>query len=248
MEEIYVNVEYDKSVHPRSSTNQTGPRSSERRFYRAAVLCLGLLSVFLLVGLISLGVHSHSTAHGAAGELSTIKANMTELLQDSDKELSFLTAERDQLNSRVSSLTAKLSEMTKDRDRLDSLSKKTCPAGWTQFSWSCYILSSRSDSWTNGRSDCHNKGADLVIINSKEEQEFVSGFTNQSAWIGLSDRAEEGTWKWVDGSPLTFKFWDMKQPDDRNGEDCAEIDVQRGHKWNDLPCGHSLLWICEKKV
>ncbi|KAK2905713.1 hypothetical protein Q8A73_009656 [Channa argus] len=99
MEQIYTNVKYDKSIHSRSSTNQTGPRSSERRFYRAAVLCLGLLSVFLLTGLISLGVHYHNSVRYAAAELSTIKANMTERFQDYMKELSSLSAERDQLNS-----------------------------------------------------------------------------------------------------------------------------------------------------
>ncbi|XP_067371597.1 C-type lectin domain family 4 member A-like [Channa argus] len=102
---------------------------------------------------------------------------MTELLQDSEKELSSLTAERNQLKTSLSSLTrekdqldARLIEMTKDRDKLESLSKRTCPAGWIKFSWSCYLLSSRSDSWTNGRSDCQNKGADLMVINSEDEQ------------------------------------------------------------------------------
>ncbi|XP_035860395.1 uncharacterized protein LOC116050441 isoform X4 [Sander lucioperca] len=76
MDDIYANVEHYKSVDPRPSTNQTGPRSSERRFHGAVVLCLGLLSVFLLAGIICLGVHS--------AELSTIKANLTECLQASD--------------------------------------------------------------------------------------------------------------------------------------------------------------------
>ncbi|KAK2905721.1 CD209 antigen-like protein C [Channa argus] len=226
MEEIYVNVEYAKSVHSRSSANQTGPRSSERRFYGAAVLCLGLLSVFLLVGLISLGVHYHNSERAA--EHLTIKANMTKILQNCEKELSSLT---------------------KERDRLLNLTRKTCPAGWTQFSGSCYILSSRSDSWTNGRSDCQNKRADLVIINSAEEQKFLSGFSNVNTWIGLSDRDEEGKWKWVDGTPLTLTYWNQGEPNNRAaepGEDCAQLQVDKGYKWNDLLCGKTVRWICEK--
>ncbi|XP_067371568.1 CD209 antigen-like protein C isoform X1 [Channa argus] len=177
-----------------------------------------------------------------------------------DVEISSLTEEKDQLDAQISNVTkekdqlkSRLIEMTKDRDRLESLTRKTCPAGWTMFSRSFYFLSTESGSWTKAREDCQNKGADLVIVTSAEEQEFLSGFTNQTAWIGLTDIAEEGTWKWVDGSLQTFRYWDVKQPDNllkysTDGEDCAEIKVQTGHKWNDVPCGHSLKWICEKNV
>ena len=46
----------------------SGPRSSERRFHGAVVLCLGLLSVFLLAGLIGLGVHRESDFHKLTSE------------------------------------------------------------------------------------------------------------------------------------------------------------------------------------
>lgn len=38
------------------------------------------------------------------------------------------------------------------------------------FSYSCYLLSDLSRSWTFGRGDCRNRGGDLVIITSAEEQ------------------------------------------------------------------------------
>ncbi|KAF1382915.1 hypothetical protein PFLUV_G00148780 [Perca fluviatilis] len=190
MGDIYANVDYDKSVDPRLSTNQTGPRSSERRFHGAIVLCLGLLSVFLLAGIISLGVHSV--------ELSSIKANLTERLQASDNKSSSLTEERDRLNS-------SLTEMAKELDRLKQ--KKTCPAGWRMFSSSCYLLSAEKGSWEKGGQDCRERGADLVVIESSEEQTLLSDFIKKDTWywIGLTDRDEEGTWKWVDGTPLTLK-------------------------------------------
>ncbi len=91
MEEIYANVELDKSVKPRPSTNQTGRNvrsgweivrssacllishytilvcidcsflcSGPMRFHGCVVFCLGLLCVFLLAGLIGLGVTCES--------------------------------------------------------------------------------------------------------------------------------------------------------------------------------------------
>uniref|UniRef100_A0A4W6FTW8 C-type lectin domain-containing protein n=1 Tax=Lates calcarifer TaxID=8187 RepID=A0A4W6FTW8_LATCA len=114
------------------------------------------------------------------------------------------------------------------------------------LSCSCYLFSDESGSWDQGRENCRARGADLVVIDSPKEQvQFTSG----SAWIGLSDRDEEGTWKWVNKTPLNLVYWEKIQPDNGGGdpqwgeEDCAEI---RSDGWNDLSCDASLRWICEK--
>ncbi|XP_074470021.1 CD209 antigen-like protein C [Sebastes fasciatus] len=244
MEEIYTDVEYDASVDPGPSTNPTGPRSSEKRFRRAVDLCLGLLSVFLLAGLIGLRVHC--TLRGSASDLSTIEANLTERLQASDYKLSSVSAERDLLN-------ASLTEITKELDRLQSLSKenKMCPAGWTMFSSACYLLSGGAGSWDKARKDCRNRGADLVMIESAKEQTFVAGLTKKTTWIGLNDKDVEGTWKWIDVTPLILKSWALNEPNNGGGnpklggEDCAHIRAETP-EWNDLPCETVMLWICEK--
>ncbi|XP_050958524.1 CD209 antigen-like [Labeo rohita] len=57
-------------------------------------------------------------------------------------------------------------------------------------------------SWSDSRQHCRDRGADLVIINSEEKQRFMSSFTAERVWIGLSDREQEGNMKWVDNSPL----------------------------------------------
>ncbi|KAM6919971.1 C-type lectin domain family 4 member E-like [Lycodopsis pacificus] len=85
----------------------------------------------------------------------------------------------------------------------DCFHEKTCPEGWRRFNSSCYLLSTRSGSWEESRKDCRDKGADLVIIDSLREQKFLLSIVTDHSWIGLSDRDDEGTWKWVDGTPLT---------------------------------------------
>uniref|UniRef100_A0AAQ6ILM6 C-type lectin domain-containing protein n=1 Tax=Anabas testudineus TaxID=64144 RepID=A0AAQ6ILM6_ANATE len=215
MEEIYMNVEYDKSVHSRASTNQTDQKS----------------------------------LRGAATDLSTIKANLKELLQDSLNKLSSLTEVRNLLN-------ASLIETTEERDRLLKMitQRKTCPAGWTMFRCSCYFLSSVSGSWSKGRQDCNKRGGDLVVIDSAEEQTFLSEFTKVESWIGLTDGDKEGTWNWVDGTPLTVKYWSAGQPDNGNRnpmfgeEDCVHFRQEGTANWNDRSCGASLRWICEKSL
>jgi uncharacterized repeat protein (TIGR02543 family) len=42
-------------------------------------------------------------------------------------------------------------------------------------------------------------------------------------WVGLSDAAAEGTWKWADGTTLNFNRWLSGQPDGGSGENFALI-------------------------
>nr|XP_040056833.1 C-type lectin domain family 4 member E-like [Gasterosteus aculeatus aculeatus] len=156
-------------------------------------------------------------------------------------------------------LKDKVTALTQEKDGLQLLlrQKKMCPEGWTMFRCSCYLLSTRDDSWENGRKDCGDQGADLVIIDSLEEQKFLSNFTTSRSWIGLSDKDIEGTWKWIDGTPLTAAYWyrdaNIVEPNNEGGgsiegEDCADIEPKPNpqYSWNDLSCNTALRWICEK--
>ncbi|KAK5621541.1 hypothetical protein CRENBAI_001595 [Crenichthys baileyi] len=118
------------------------------------------------------------------------------------------------------------------------------------FSCSCYYLSTSSGSWDEGREDCRNRGGDLLVIDSAEEQKYVSALTGKLVWIGLNDKDTEGSWKWVDGSSPSFTYWSKAQPDNGGGdsrwgeEDCVQISDQG--LWNDRSCSASMQWICEK--
>ncbi|XP_040892222.1 CD209 antigen-like protein C [Toxotes jaculatrix] len=122
--------------------------------------------------------------------------------------------------------------------------------GWVYFSGSVYYISSIKKNWDKSRNDCLQRGADLMIINSKEEQDFAAQM-NDSMWIGLTDRETEGTWKWVDGTPLTISFWASGEPNSyaSTEEDCAELRYHRTvESWNDRSCRYQIPWVCEKKV
>ncbi|XP_035532739.1 CD209 antigen-like protein A [Morone saxatilis] len=197
----------------------------------------------------NLSLNYHDSAQRSAAELSSIKANLTERLQASDNKSSSLTEERDLLKDSLANKTEELNMLK---------SRPTCPRGWRMFKCVCYLLSNETGSWEKGKEDCGVRGAGLVEIGSTAEQKFLSNFTKEEthAWIGLTDKDKEGTWKWIDGGPLTLKYWRKPQPDNGGGykalgeEDCAHIIIGKGdiYNWNDLSCTTLLKWICEKRL
>ncbi|KAI5087738.1 CD209 antigen-like protein C, partial [Silurus meridionalis] len=121
--------------------------------------------------------------------------------------------------------------------------------GWINFRSSFYYVSNEKKSWEESRQNCRDKGADMMIINSKEEQEFIIKHISsiREVWIGLSDKDKEGEWKWVDASPLTFKDWGQGEPGGKEEENCVEIyKSSNSIIWNDKNCSKKLNCICEK--
>ncbi|NP_001297901.1 C-type lectin domain family 4 member E-like [Esox lucius] len=127
---------------------------------------------------------------------------------------------------------------------------KACPQDWKRFGCSCYYISTVLKSWTDSRQDCLDRGGDLVIINSREEQAFIKSF-NYRAWIGLSGREVKRSWRWVDGTPLTTSYWEDGEPNNAGGEEDSvlvrRIDVPLA-AWNDVSCDHENSFICEGTV
>ncbi|XP_038854997.1 tenascin-like [Salvelinus namaycush] len=158
--------------------------------------------------------------------------------------------EVDKLKKSLNTTTMERDQLQKEIERLNWENKRSCPEGWRRFGSSCYYLSTEGKSWEKSRQDCLERGADLVIINSEEEQTFINGFESVKwVWIGLTDSVTEGTWKWVDGTPLTTpRFWWSGEPGGGVGENCVEIYyISSGQGvWRDYDCSFSQQWICEK--
>ncbi|XP_034044176.1 CD209 antigen-like protein C [Thalassophryne amazonica] len=155
------------------------------------------------------------------------------------------------LRTRCTNLSDERDELRIQMKHFDDLFQQ----GWIYFSHRFYYVSPIKKNWQESQDDCLARDAHLVIINSNEEQEFSKIF-NRPLWIGLTDRETEGIWKWVDGTPLTIRFWNAGQANHHHGEtqDCVEIAepprllffLHQGNDWNDVPCGKQNFWMCEK--
>ncbi|KAF3706937.1 C-type lectin domain family 17, member A Prolectin [Channa argus] len=141
------------------------------------------------------------------------------------------------------------------QDEIEKLKNKTkdCPEGWKRFVCSCYFKSTEKKTWSESRKFCQDRGSDLVMINSKEEQDFITDFNeNEESWIGLrateSKTASTGyRWEWVDDSPLTETFWATAKLGNATGLNVASCCDQQG-KWTRSGYKDNVYknWICEK--
>ncbi|XP_013364632.1 PREDICTED: CD209 antigen-like protein E isoform X2 [Chinchilla lanigera] len=125
---------------------------------------------------------------------------------------------------------------------------RPCPWDWTFFQSKCYFFSKSQRDWHESITACKEVGAQLVIVENDEEQSFLQQTSKSKgyAWMGLSDLNKESTWRWVDGSPLSFslmQYWNKGQPNNYQEQDCVEF---RGDGWNDARCNLKKFWICKK--
>ncbi|KAL9963778.1 hypothetical protein ACROYT_G027318 [Oculina patagonica] len=120
-----------------------------------------------------------------------------------------------------------------------------CQPSWTAFEGSCYILFTDKKDWNNAKAFCNANGAQLVKIESADENDFVNQeFLPDSYWIGLTDAEIEGDWKWSDGSILTaYTNWMSEEPNNYNNQDCVAI--ANDGEWHDAECTKVREYICE---
>ncbi len=80
---------------------------------------------------------------------------------------------------------------------------------------------------------CEDEGAHLAIIDDADENRLVRPEGPGSSWIGLTDEGMEGTFEWVDGSPLTYTSWRDAEPNNRDGNE-HYVELNPNGRWNDV--------------
>ncbi|XP_030217627.1 uncharacterized protein LOC115547486 [Gadus morhua] len=115
--------------------------------------------------------------------------------------------------------------------------------GWIYFHKSFYLISTTKRNWAASRDYCLQRNADLVVINSRKEQEFISRFKGRS-WIGLSKKDTNGNFKWVDDTNMTSSWVRNKTHLDAPAKDCVEW----GTSLSEGPCDQLQHWVCERVI
>ncbi|XP_056103764.1 C-type lectin domain family 10 member A-like [Rhinichthys klamathensis goyatoka] len=235
--------DFDTQTAKTQTPQHTGSDSVRNRSSRVAAVCLVLLCVLLLTAVIVLCVTFTQERQQFISKNENMTNERDQLISNNEN----LTNERNQLISKNENLTNERDQL---RNNLQSSD------GWTYYKSSFYYMPNETKSWNESRRYCTERGADLIIINNREEQDFVKNMTGKAiVWIGLTDSVVENTWKWVDGSTLTSGFWGSGEPNGGTRENCVlTVAVPKLPEWPNLvgwlddACTKPFKWICEKSI
>ena len=114
-----------------------------------------------------------------------------------------------------------------------------------------YMFCTTPATWAAASAACTAEGYALLTINDSTENAWADSTADTYAtdkwWMGLNDRASEGTFVWASGEVVTYTNWGAGEPNDGGGsEDCAQLNrFHPAQTWNDEPCGSSFRYICE---
>ncbi|XP_044027303.1 C-type lectin domain family 12 member B-like isoform X2 [Siniperca chuatsi] len=237
------------------------PAAVQRKPFRAAALCLGVLCFLMITGIIFFFIQFTLEKD----ELQTRYDRLSDSCSQLQGKISDMAVNNNQLQRSYETLSTNHSQLRDEVKQLkDKIEGKRCPEGWTRFRRSCYFKSNEKKSWPDSRSDCRNKGADLVSINNEEEQ--VSVFVTECGILDVSasDRSRVFLTCCQSAScldPVTFicpfglpsapdLFWATGSPDQRwdQYQYAAAYCNQQG-RWT-LRNYYSDLknWICEKQM
>ena len=138
-------------------------------------------------------------------------------------------------------------------NRVDDNACEGCIAGWIEndFSHPYQVCANTTpQDFQGARNACRaNVGYDLAIFESEAEstlvrQQLINDF-DRGWYIGLTDLAVEGSFVWVDGTPLTYTTgFRPNEPNNAGAiEHCVEVRIEG---WNDIPCDNiAIQWVCE---
>ncbi|XP_074486693.1 C-type lectin domain family 4 member E-like [Sebastes fasciatus] len=264
----YVNERPRREQKRRGDTTQT-----ERRLCHLLFLGFGVLFIIQAILNISLRLTLYSSKDSTYSNCNATdfrdqnqvkeeenyceKKKSGEYNRSQDR-INALTRDNSRLENRITELTNKIKNLEEERVRLKlrelsgCSSSQQCPAGWRLINCRCYFLSTEKKTWMDSRIYCLSKDADLVVINSEEEQKSLYRLNGNvpAYWIGLHVPTGSTRWKWVDGSALTKSSWMPGQPN-RNPmkvEDCVTMYLFYPElaNWHDIPCSTKQRWLCEK--
>ncbi|XP_077981826.1 cubilin-like [Glandiceps talaboti] len=123
-----------------------------------------------------------------------------------------------------------------------------CPSGYEPgHNDRCYKFVTDPLPWEEARDDCkETSDGDLVIIDDESEMNYLIGeIGNNKYWIGYSDRAVEGDWRWIDcsiPSEWHLSLWAVGEPSNVTGEDCGSSEDS---EFYDELCSTRLRYVCE---
>lgn len=104
----------------------------------------------------------------------------------------------------------------------------------------CFVFVTGPTTWAMAKAACEAMPARLAILDTATKDSVAEAMLSVDTFIGGTDAVTEGTFLWVDGTPLGFTNWHTGEPNNGGGayqEDCIVVAGARiGKGWDDRPC------------
>ncbi|XP_051871858.1 macrophage mannose receptor 1 isoform X2 [Pristis pectinata] len=137
----------------------------------------------------------------------------------------------------------------KPGQKLDIPAEEGCQKGWKRYQTFCYLIGQTVKTFSDANNMCQNQGATLVNVQGRFEQAFLTSLIGLRPeayfWIGIkSDANNEGTFKSVDGKPISFTHWNINMP----GRKVGCVGMATGNAaglWDVHDCKTKAKYICK---
>lgn len=116
----------------------------------------------------------------------------------------------------------------------------------------CYARYDTSRDFDAASESCAQGNGHLLEVTDSEELRTIIellALRDETYWVGATDRADEGQFRWGQSNEPVFSSWGPYQPDnwtqgtDNGGEDCMNLWYLGW--WNDESCGNPHRYVCE---
>jgi hypothetical protein len=124
------------------------------------------------------------------------------------------------------------------------------------FSSESYVACSTPNTFDGAETTCQSMGMRVVRIDNGPENNWAASVV-QNGWIGATDIAVKGEWRWMDGTLFwlgdkngtaqggLYTAWSVNEPSaNPSTANCARFDSS-GKVWVDVFCTDSYPFVCE---
>lgn len=102
--------------------------------------------------------------------------------------------------------------------------------------------------WEEAKSDAEARGGRLAVLDTQGKIDYVKTIltaNDPTVFIGLTDKEQEGQWKWITGKSLELDNWLPNEGLDGTNENYAVIYPNQNFGWNDIPIGLKRSYLLE---